>query len=105
MNTQSKLYRFRKGRYSTLPEEQKFGMELNRAERKTLSFIRRQLINSKGNVCALCGKPIKDMKDCTIDHIIPLSKGGQTTLENCQLAHAKCNQKKADKILDKEKIF
>lgn len=87
-NKQPKLYRFRKGRYSSLPEEQKFGMELTRAERKTLNFIRRQLINSKGNVCALCGKPIKDMKDCTIDHIIPLSKGGQTTLENCQLAHA-----------------
>lgn len=58
---------------------------------KERQFIKRQLINSKGAICALCGKPIEDMKECTIDHIIPVSKGGLTTLDNCQLAHQKCN--------------
>lgn len=65
-------------------------------ERKELQFIKRQLINSKGNICALCGKPIEDKKDITIDHIIPLSKGGLTTFDNCQLAHFSCNQKKGN---------
>ena len=60
-------------------------------ETATRQFIKKQLINSKGNVCALCGKPITNMKDCTIDHIIPISKGGLTTIENCQLAHRECN--------------
>lgn len=55
-------------------------------------FIRRQLINSRGNICQICGKPIENLKDCTIDHIIPISKGGLTTIENCRLAHFKCNQ-------------
>lgn len=63
-------------------------------------FIKRQLINSKGNLCALCGKPIENMKDCTIDHIIPVSKGGLTTVENCQLAHRKCNLKRGNQEFD-----
>ena len=67
-------------------------------ERRTKQFIRKQLINKNGAICALCGKPIEMMKDCTIDHIIPISKGGLTTIENCQLAHKNCNVKKGDKI-------
>lgn len=63
-------------------------------------FIRKQLIDSKGAVCALCGKPITNMKDCTIDHIIPISKGGLTTIENCQLAHRKCNLIRGDQQFD-----
>lgn len=63
---------------------------------KSRKFIKKQLINSKGNICAICGKPIENMKDCTIDHIIPVSKGGMTTVENCQLAHTKCNQLKGN---------
>lgn len=63
-------------------------------------FIRKQLIDSRGAVCALCGKPITNMKDCTIDHIIPISKGGLTTIENCQLAHRKCNLIRGDQQFD-----
>jgi 5-methylcytosine-specific restriction endonuclease McrA len=71
---------------------------ISKRERKQIQFIRRQLINSKGNTCALCNKPIDDMKDCTVDHIIPISKGGLTTIENCQLAHSTCNVKKGNKL-------
>lgn len=60
-------------------------------ETKEIQFIKRQLINSKGNICELCGKPIDNMKDCTIDHILPISKGGLTTIDNCRLAHRECN--------------
>lgn len=68
-------------------------------------FIKRQLINSKGAVCALCGKPITNMKECTIDHIVPISKGGLTTIENCQLAHFSCNQEKGnDQDFDQHQV-
>lgn len=60
--------------------------------------IKKMLINSKGAVCGICGEPIADMKDCTIDHIKPISKGGQTTIDNCQLAHSWCNKKKGSKL-------
>lgn len=59
-------------------------------------WIKNQLINSKGAVCGICGKPIKDMRECTIDHIRPVSKGGLTTIDNCQLAHPWCNKKKGN---------
>ena len=65
-------------------------------ETKTRQFIKRQLIARDGAVCAICGKPITNMKDCTIDHIVPISKGGQTTVDNCQLAHFKCNVMKGN---------
>ena len=45
-------------------------------ETRSRQFIRRQLINKNGATCALCGKSIETMKDCTIDHIVPISKGG-----------------------------
>jgi 5-methylcytosine-specific restriction endonuclease McrA len=37
--------------------------------------------------------------DLTLDHTIPRSKGGPTTMENLKVACAPCNQRKADKIL------
>ena len=51
----------------------------------------------QSNVCALCGKPFAKMDDATVDHIIPLSKGGRDTPDNMQLAHNWCNQTKGNK--------
>ncbi len=51
-------------------------------------------------VCQICGMPVPFEKGCddnwdgTIDHIIPLSKGGEHSMENCQLAHRICNSLK-----------
>ena len=55
-------------------------------------------------VCQICGKTIDF--DCdsnsddypSIDHIIPISKGGQHQWDNVQLACRKCNTLKRDKI-------
>jgi 5-methylcytosine-specific restriction endonuclease McrA len=83
-----------KGRNYKMPTSKVYKLK----ERRAKQFIRKQLINKNGAVCAICGNPIETMKDCTIDHIIPISKGGLTTIENCQLAHKNCNVKKGDKI-------
>ena len=53
-----------------------------------------QLVWDRGKRCAICGRKIKDLDDLTIDHIIPLAKGGKNTIENYQLAHKKCNELK-----------
>ncbi len=45
--------------------------------------------------CAKCGSSL----NLQLDHIIPYSKGGATTLENLQLLCKKCNLEKSDKIL------
>jgi 5-methylcytosine-specific restriction endonuclease McrA len=83
-----------KGRNYKMPTSKVYKLK----ERRTKQFVRKQLINKNGAVCAICGNPIETMKDCTIDHIIPISKGGLTTIENCQLAHKSCNVKKGDKV-------
>ena len=36
----------------------------------------------------------------TIDHIIPLNKGGKTIPENLQVLCRKCNASKSDKVMD-----
>jgi 5-methylcytosine-specific restriction endonuclease McrA len=62
-----------------------------------------------GYVCQLCDKPVlrtvkyrlKDgkihMRSPTIDHIIPMSRGGNHEISNCQTACFGCNCKKGNK--------
>lgn len=55
-----------------------------------------------GWVCGICGKKVnKDLSfphpySASLDHIVPLSKGGTHTYSNVQLAHFICNSKKRD---------
>lgn len=53
-----------------------------------------ELWHTKG--CWICGQPMGD--DRTLDHVIPLSKGGDNTLDNLRMAHMRCNQRKSSKI-------
>jgi len=57
-------------------------------------------------VCQICGRKVNwnDIKDGhvrrdypSVDHIVPLSKGGTHTWGNVQLAHMSCNAGKCDK--------
>lgn len=47
-----------------------------------------------GGRCVYCGST----EDLQLDHIIPFSKGGATTIENLQLLCRKCNLEKSNKI-------
>lgn len=63
----------------------------------------RKLIDRDGLVCRICGKEC-DMSDKTygthgplypsVDHIIPLAKGGAHSWSNVQIAHCMCNSQK-----------
>lgn len=78
------------------------------------------LFERDGGICWLCGEfcLIED-KECrvsekgnvyiatfgnypSIDHVIPLAKGGSHTWKNVRLAHKKCNSLKRDKIITEE---
>ena len=55
--------------------------------------------------CWICGRKTRrtnnqtDPKQATIDHVIPLSKGGQHTAENVACACRSCNVKKRDRVV------
>ena len=50
-----------------------------------------------GWLCGICGGPVS-REDASIDHILPISKGGPHTLENVQCAHLLCNSKKGARV-------
>jgi len=65
----------------------------------------RKIILATRDICAICGKPVdKTLKSphpwsATIDHIIPIAKGGHPSdMENLQLAHRCCNRQKGTQI-------
>ncbi|MGA0198100.1 MAG: HNH endonuclease [Prochlorotrichaceae cyanobacterium] len=62
-------------------------------EQKTLLLIKH------GWKCAYCGCDID--YSCHIDHVIPFSEGGSTTLQNGVPSCAKCNRRKSNNVCDR----
>lgn len=59
-------------------------------------FSRRTLYKRDKSQCQYCGcRPGSD--ELTIEHVVPKSKGGLTTWENCVLACVPCNRRKANR--------
>lgn len=55
-----------------------------------------------GNKCICCGKSNVIL---TVDHIIPLVKGGMNTIDNLQPLCKSCNSKKGTKIIDFRAVY
>lgn len=56
--------------------------------------------NSGQLKCALCGKNLISKSECHFDHIFAYSKGGKSTLDNCQILCHDCNLSKSDKDMN-----
>lgn len=75
-------------------------------------YLRTDVFDRDGWICQLCFKPVEkgsgyrlpdgsvNKEYATIDHIIPLSKGGPDTFENVQLAHLSCNAGRQNRDLE-----
>lgn len=70
-------------------------MKWKKGRGRSARWMKRQLIRENGAICGICNDPIENMKDVTLDHIVPSSKGGADEYENMQLAHYECNQEKS----------
>jgi 5-methylcytosine-specific restriction endonuclease McrA len=70
--------------------------------RNTTLRNRYRNIIRQGEPPCFCGKPINyqapylDPLEFTIDHIIPLARGGEDVLDNLRAAHRACNRDKGD---------
>lgn len=68
-----------------------------RPNAKAVRKFRRLWIDFYGFHCAYC--TVDCTNSSTIDHLIPLSRGGGNTRDNMVLACHDCNEKKGSKLL------
>jgi 5-methylcytosine-specific restriction endonuclease McrA len=67
-------------------------------------FTRHEIGRRDGWICGICAKPIHrwvlhpDPKSASIDHILPLSKGGTHTRANVRIAHLDCNVARGNRV-------
>lgn len=59
-----------------------------------------EIIYLYDGICQICQKEVDDPAQASRDHIIPVSRGGESVLENLQLAHRSCNTDKGSKLME-----
>jgi len=61
---------------------------------------RSEILQINGGICECCGAK----SNLTIDHVVPLSVGGENSPDNCQVLCRSCNSKKGKKSTDYRKL-
>lgn len=87
------------------------GKRLDREPGIRMSWERnKKRVLASQDYCGICGQLVDkslrfpDPMSATVDHIIPVAKGGHpTNLNNLQLAHLYCNRVKSDKLMMRER--
>lgn len=65
--------------------------EFIKRPRPTVRFTRRNIFERDGHVCGYCGKAAREL---TIDHVLPISRGGADTWVNVTTCCRACNHRK-----------
>lgn len=77
------------------------GYQERRRAHKLAAFVedvdRKVLYERDEGHCGICYRKV-DPKNFHVDHAVPLSKGGEHSYANCQIAHPACNLQKRDKL-------
>ena len=68
-------------------------LSYDRVPKQTLRFNRRNLFARDGNHCQYCGKSFPT-SELSLDHVLPRSRGGETSWENVVCACVACNVRK-----------
>lgn len=81
---------------------QRRAMEKSRPYDKSIDM--KSLGDRDGWTCHICGEPAPESYSekhlrPTIDHILPISRGGSHTWDNVKTAHLGCNQRKNCKVI------
>jgi 5-methylcytosine-specific restriction endonuclease McrA len=72
-------------------------------ERLALAEVRRQLVREQKGLCHYCRRPMTaatrngdDPRSATLDHVVPVADGGDSSPGNLVAACRACNQAKGD---------
>jgi 5-methylcytosine-specific restriction endonuclease McrA len=68
----------------------------DRVPAHSVTFSRRNIFKRDRYTCQYCGAQ-PGSEELTIDHVLPRSRGGPSSWDNCVLACLKCNKRKADR--------
>ncbi len=69
--------------------------------RNKVPYSKRNIMVRDNHECAYCGSN----RDLTIDHIIPASRGGKSSFDNCVTACKSCNHKKGNRTPNEAHMF
>jgi len=65
----------------------------------TAQIVSRDSIRERDNsTCHICGTWVS-VHDESLDHVVPLARGGKHDYGNVKLAHKLCNSKKGDRLM------
>lgn len=73
------------------------------AEATVEEFDPREVFERDGWICGVCGDLVDpslkypDPRSKSLDHVVPIARGGTHSSENAQLAHLRCNILKSDR--------
>ena len=77
---------------------------IKKPKRKSRTSTRRLQLLKRSPYCVYCMKELT-IDNSTVDHVVPKSKGGTDRRSNLVLSYGPCNQKKANKTLNKKKVI
>lgn len=82
----------------SIRDEENRRYHIQRERAMMSSGLRYDVLKRDGFKCQICGSTAQDGVKLHVDHIIPISKGGHTTLDNLRTLCDRCNLGKSDKI-------
>lgn len=89
--------------WETRNREARYAINARRRALKRAAFVEDVVplvvLERDDGVCGICGGDV-DPFDFHVDHIVPLSRGGEHSYANVQAAHPACNIRKRDSLLE-----
>jgi 5-methylcytosine-specific restriction endonuclease McrA len=98
------IYNFEKTINFLIPEVLKLIKFVRSLWKTRVPFNKRNLLIRDNYTCQYCGKELKT-DNSSIDHILPVSKGGKKSFENCTTACIPCNNKKDDRTCSEARMY
>ena len=77
-------------------------LEYRRIPHQTRALSRKNILLRDRNTCQYCGVLLPS-SDLTLDHVVPRSRGGNSTWENLVACCHVCNRKKGNRMLDRDR--